>query len=108
EVAAGLLNTAPAKEQNPQSLPILEGQLNFVYAFVGATDRMLEWPRRALEKGLPVDNTDKALWRPYLASLRKKEQFKAYIRQSGLLDYWKARGWADLCHQVGADDFACD
>ena len=28
--------------------------------------------------------------------------------QAGLVDYWRARGWPDLCRPMGADDFVCD
>jgi hypothetical protein len=40
--------------------------------------------------------------------VRKTERFKTLVRAAGLVDYWKARGWPDLCHPVGADDFACN
>ena len=45
---------------------------------------------------------------PGLWRLRKTERFKAFMRKAGLVDYWRARGWPDLCHPVGADDFACN
>jgi hypothetical protein len=36
------------------------------------------------------------------------QRFKAYVRKAGLVDYWRARGWPDLCRPMGADDFVCD
>jgi hypothetical protein len=42
-----------------------------------------------------------------LALLRKTERFKALVRQFGLVDFWRARGWPDLCRPTGADDFVC-
>jgi hypothetical protein len=30
------------------------------------------------------------------------------VREAGLVDYWKARGWPDLCRPIGANDFECD
>jgi hypothetical protein len=30
------------------------------------------------------------------------------MRDTGLVDYWRASGWADLCRPVRADDFVCD
>jgi hypothetical protein len=48
------------------------------------------------------------LWHSSYAPLRKTERFKALVRNAGFVDYWRARGWPDLCHPVGADDFACD
>jgi len=40
--------------------------------------------------------------------VRKTERFKALMRNTGIAKYWKARGWPDRCHPVGADDFACN
>ena len=42
------------------------------------------------------------------APVRKTERFKAYVRKIGMVDYWRARGWPDLCRSMGADDFVCD
>ena len=48
------------------------------------------------------------LWAPSYAPVRKTERFKAFVRAAGMVDYWRAKGWPDLCHPIGADDFACD
>jgi hypothetical protein len=48
------------------------------------------------------------LWFPAHAPLRKTERFKAWARNVGLVDYWRARGWPDLCRPMGTDDFVCD
>jgi len=45
---------------------------------------------------------------PESAPLRKTERFKKFARRGGYVDYWRARGWPDLCRPVGADDFECD
>jgi hypothetical protein len=37
--------------------------------------------------------------------VRKLAQFKAVMRQVGLVDYWRERGWPAFCRPVGADDF---
>jgi hypothetical protein len=47
-------------------------------------------------------------WHPSYAPVRKLERFKAYARKAGFVDYWRAKGWPDLCRPVGADDFVCD
>jgi hypothetical protein len=46
-------------------------------------------------------------WSPEFASLRKTERFKAVVRAWGFPDYWRARGWPDLCHPTTSDDFEC-
>jgi TolB-like protein len=107
EEAAGLLRSAPTRVVDPSSLPVLEGELNFVYLYVGAPDRVFEY----LERQLAINrytSTLGDLWFPEFASLRKTERYKALVRTPGIDSYWRARGWPDLCRPVGADDFVCD
>jgi hypothetical protein len=47
-------------------------------------------------------------WSPLLHDLRRTERFKTLMRDFGLVDYWRARGWPDLCVAQGETDFACD
>jgi hypothetical protein len=104
--AARLLRSAPAKVSAPQSLPALEGALTFVYAYVGAMDRVMEGPER-----LSIMRARSVLpfvWAPEFSAVRKTERFKAYVRKVELVDYWRAKGWPDLCRPVGTDDFVCD
>jgi TolB-like protein len=105
EEAARLLRSAPAIGAAPETLPVLGAQLNFVYAYVGARERMFD----AAERFLQVSRFIPAgIWSSEFQPLRKTERFKAYIRNAGLIDYWRAKGWPDLCRPVGADDFECD
>src|SRR6185503_2636283 len=105
EAAAQLLRQAPMKVAAPEALPVLEGGLAFVYAYVGALDRVFEYPERDLEiNSLPGG----ILWHPEYAPLRKTERFKAFVRKGGLPPYWREHGWPDLCRPVGSDDFVCD
>jgi TolB-like protein/cytochrome c-type biogenesis protein CcmH/NrfG len=109
EDAAQLLRTAPAKASVPQSLPALEGELSFVYIYVGAPDRILEYSERsiALRNWMNATGT-RYLWLPEAAPVRKTERFKTLVRNAGMVDYWRARGWPDLCRPMGTDDFECD
>jgi TolB-like protein len=48
------------------------------------------------------------LWRPILKDVRRLPAFKDYVRQLGLVDYWRATGkWGDFCRPVSAADFQC-
>ena len=105
EDAARLLRSAPTKVTSPQALPALESQLNFVYAYVGAHERALEFPERLLEVQAALTMS---IWFPDLAPMRRTERFKTIVRKAGLVDYWKARGWPDACRPMGTDDFVCD
>ena len=106
EDAARLIRTA-SRSEAPDKLPVLEGELGFVYAHIGAADRVLDFPERQVAIGEGLQGRD-SLWLPLAASARKTERFRTFVRKAGLVDYWRAKGWPDLCHPVGADDFACE
>jgi hypothetical protein len=42
-----------------------------------------------------------------MSDVRNMPGFKKFVRDMGLVDYWREYGWADLCKQVGQDDFEC-
>jgi hypothetical protein len=107
EEAARLLRTAPARVSAPQRLPTLQADLNFVYAHIGALERAMEFPERGLDVGV-ANSGNIQIWAPEFGQLRKTDRFKSYARKAGLVDYWRGRGWPDLCRPVGADDFVCD
>ena len=68
----------------------------------------MEFPERGAEINFLGTATLAPLWYPAHAPLRKTERFKALVRKIGLVDYWRAKGWPDLCHPTTADDFACE
>lgn len=107
EAAARLLRTPSAQPAAPESLPRL-GVLSFVYLYAGVPDRALEPVEDSGAGGVWNALPLMYLWHSSAVSLRKTERFKASARKAGLLQYWRAKGWPDLCHPVGADDFACD
>jgi len=45
---------------------------------------------------------------PDAANARQHPRFRALVKDSGLLDYWRQWGWADACEPMGEDDFRCD
>jgi tetratricopeptide (TPR) repeat protein len=106
EAAAKLLESAPARNPSPGTLPRL-GNLSFAYMHVGAPERVLEFYEDEIRAGYfqPISTT--WFWHPSYAAVRKTERFKKLMRDLGLVEYWRARGWPAQCHPVGADDFAC-
>lgn len=107
EIAIHLLRSAPNSAGPPKDLPDLPG-LNFVYLFVGAPDRAMADPERELAiQGSPRPVFHR-IWSPAYAPARKTERFRAFVRKAGMVDYWRAHGWPDICRPVGRDDFACD
>jgi TolB-like protein len=106
EAAAHLLETAPAKTASPQTLPKL-GNLGFVYLHLSAPERVMEYYEANYQAGYfqPISTT--WFWHPSYAPVRKLERFKAYMRNIGFVDYWRARGWPAPCRAVD-NDFSCD
>jgi TolB-like protein/DNA-binding SARP family transcriptional activator/Flp pilus assembly protein TadD len=106
EAAVRLLRTAPTATASPQSLPQLEGDLDFVYLHAGAPSRVLQSYEAQVQGGVFVGVG--RLWHPFYAPVRKTERFKTLVRNTGLVDYWRERGWPASCRPMGADDFVCD
>jgi adenylate cyclase len=108
--AASVLRGAPAIHADPNSLPEfggLRGELFFVYASVGAFGRAMDHPDREAQIHFLTD-FGKSIWSPIMAPARKTERFKAFARNAGLVEYWRARGWPEFCHPTTGDDFACE
>jgi hypothetical protein len=34
-------------------------------------------------------------------------EFKELLVKRGLVDYWRATGWPDVCRPIGENDFDC-
>lgn len=48
------------------------------------------------------------LWFGHLRDMRRLPGFKTFLRDRGLVDFWRSTGkWSDFCHPVGEDDFEC-
>lgn len=73
-------------------------------AYFGGPDLSLEAIERATRR-----NAQNAflLWLPAMRDVRQLPRFKAFVKEVGLVDYWRQYGWPTLCKPVGAGDFAC-
>jgi tetratricopeptide (TPR) repeat protein len=108
EEAIRLLRTAPASVPSPETLPRLGGFLDFVYVYVGAPERALDSSVQGFEGGYAPAFFISPHWHPAHAPVRRTTRFKTFVRSVGFVEYWKAKGWPELCRPVGADDFECD
>jgi TolB-like protein/Flp pilus assembly protein TadD len=106
--AVRLLRTAPAKPDSVQP-SLSRGFLGFVYLFVGVPDRGIDYLENFADTGYPfLGNGISQFWGPAYAPARHTQRFKNFARKAGLVAYWRARGWSDLCHPTTGDDFACE
>jgi DNA-binding winged helix-turn-helix (wHTH) protein/TolB-like protein len=46
-------------------------------------------------------------WLPVFDETRRHASFRTLVRESGLVEYWQAHGWPEMC-QPAADDFRCE
>ena len=105
ERAARMLRDAPASPQATTNF----GFLNWVYVYTNKPDRYLDAFEAYLQtSGYLVASGLSPLWHSSFAPVRKAARFKPFARKAGLVDYWRAKGWPDLCHPIGADDLACE
>jgi TolB-like protein len=48
------------------------------------------------------------VWLPQLAPMRRLPEFKAYLRDIGMVAYWQKYGWPPVCRRLDERDFECD
>ena len=49
-----------------------------------------------------------AIWYPVMSEVRRLPEFKDFVSEINLVDYWRAYGWADACAPLGDNDFTCN
>jgi tetratricopeptide (TPR) repeat protein len=108
-IAAGYLRKAPAHIVLPADPPHLD-RVGFAYLYIGAPehafDNFEDWIKSGQVGG--QGNSFSYVWNASYAPARKTDNFKKFARDALLVDYWRQRGWPDLCRPEGADDFVCD
>jgi TolB-like protein len=103
--AIRLLNAAP-EAAPPNDRPEL-GILNWVYLYTGAPERFMNTYENELRMDFLSGTPDGPQWAPAYREIRKTERFKKWVRDAGILNYWRAKGWPAQCHPTTGDDFEC-
>jgi hypothetical protein len=85
------------------------GQNSVGYSTFAIWAAYCEDPELALEYLEKIDNSLLVLnvWWPLFRDVWKLRGFKDLVRRMGLVDYWRAYGWADFCRPTTGDDFEC-
>ena len=64
---------------------------------------------RSLEKAVTgAASLTYLAWLPVFDDVRRLPEFKELLVKRGLVDYWRATGWPEVCRPIGEDDFACN
>ena len=77
----------------------------------GADEEILAFLQDSLVKGNFVNlaNTlESGIWMPAFTEVRQLPGFKKFLRDAGIVELWRERGWPDLCRPLGDEDFTCD
>ncbi|MGB5410998.1 MAG: winged helix-turn-helix domain-containing protein [Woeseiaceae bacterium] len=48
------------------------------------------------------------LWYPVMSDVRKLPEFKTFVTDVNLVEYWRTHGWSDFCRPQGVGDFICE
>ena len=80
--------------------------LPWEYRYLGALNRAFD----AVDAAVEADNGTwiNVVWEPESKAMRQHPRFKPMIEKYGIVDYWRATTWGDLCRPLGNDDFECD
>jgi TolB-like protein/DNA-binding winged helix-turn-helix (wHTH) protein/Tfp pilus assembly protein PilF len=107
EEAVRLLRSAPVPAPTHPTV-LSKGRLGFVYLYVGAPDRAIDFFESTADAGMLNNSVSgTSLWAPAYAPVRKTARFKNLVRTMGLVDYWRVRGWPEFCHPTTGNDFVC-
>ena len=49
-----------------------------------------------------------SLWFPVMTDVRRLPEFKQFLIDVKLDDYWRKYGWSNFCRPIGEADFVCD
>jgi tetratricopeptide (TPR) repeat protein len=104
--AARILRAAPATPPN-NDRPEL-GRFDWVYLYTALPERFMNMHELWLRMGVFATGQVGLQWAPAYHDIRQTARFKQWVRDTGILAYWRAKGWPPQCHPTTGDDFACE
>jgi TolB-like protein/Tfp pilus assembly protein PilF len=82
----------------------LKGQIAHWAAYLGDPDLAIQ----ALRDSVAVDDWwIRWMWDSFAEPVHATPQFKEFMADLGLPEYWREAGWPDHCRPLGATDFEC-
>jgi DNA-binding winged helix-turn-helix (wHTH) protein len=102
---AGYLDAPQAAPAAIQRLAESAGTRRYVGFIPAIWAAYYEQPKLALVLARKINSSPLTLWRPLMREMRMQSAFKGYVRELGLVDYWRARAWADCVRPIGDADF---
>jgi tetratricopeptide (TPR) repeat protein len=72
--------------------------------WIGENDAVIDF---ILDGNWPTEQKFFVFFQHDASGLRQHPRFRQHVTESGLLDYWRERGFSDFCRPDG-DSFACD
>jgi hypothetical protein len=78
--------------------------VSMVAAYFGFPEFALEVKGQEVRAGVVRMH---ALWTPVMSEVRRLPEFKDFVTEMNLVEYWRAYGWADHCEPLGENDFKC-
>jgi TolB-like protein/tetratricopeptide (TPR) repeat protein len=82
-----------------------------VLKWLGAEEEILGYFQDLLATGRIMELSTalgQSIWMPAFEEVRRLPGFDALLRDAGLVDLWRERGWPDLCRPLEDGGFTCD
>jgi hypothetical protein len=95
-----------AASESPDENPLAYNLLALWAGYYGDPQTALRLTRQ-IPRDLGANLILLQLWRPVFREMRRLPDFKDFVRELGLVEYWREFGWGDFCRPTGDNDFDC-
>jgi TolB-like protein/Tfp pilus assembly protein PilF len=102
DAARTLLAQAADEPQNQAAMTL--ANLAIWAAYFGDSELAIDLLSRAVNRSALLTYV---AWLPVFDDVRQRPAFKSLLLDVGLVDYWRATGWPDVCRAAGTGGFDC-
>jgi tetratricopeptide (TPR) repeat protein len=86
---------------------LIESMRGYLERREGGYENAFSYLAHPIGKGWRIPDS-LVIWDPMMSGYRQTEPFKKYMREAGVLDYWREAGFPPQCRLLDGDDFECD